>query len=134
MSKSNATETNLLKLMYQAVALPWAGAASIDIHLHTADPGEGNPSTTNEAAFGGYAPVTVTRDAAGFDVVGDEASNDDLVSFPTCTSGAETITHFSTTPVGSTEIIHIGILNDARAVSAGNTLQFPANSLVIREG
>ena len=45
MPKSNATETDLLNLVFKATALPWAAATQLDLHLHTADPGEADIPT-----------------------------------------------------------------------------------------
>jgi hypothetical protein len=40
MSKSNATEGDFLAKVFTATALPWDAATELDVHLHTADPGE----------------------------------------------------------------------------------------------
>lgn len=133
MSKSNATETDLLNLVFKATALPWAAATELDIHLHTADPGEAGNSSTSEATYGSYAPVTVNRAGSAWTVVGNTAVNANLVQFPQCTSGANTITHVSITPEGSTQILYSGALNSALSVSSGIQPQFAASALSISE-
>jgi len=133
MSKSNATETDLLALIFTATALPWAAATELDIHLHTADPGEAGNSTTNEATYTSYAPVTVNRSTSAWTVTGDTVVNDNLIQFPQCTGGSNTITHVSITPAGSTQILYSGALSASLAVSNGIQPQFAAGVLAATE-
>lgn len=133
MSKSNATETDLLALIFTATALPWAAATELDIHLHTADPGEAGTSATNEATYTSYAAVTVNRSAADWTVTGDTVVNDNLIQFPQCTGGSNTITHVSITPEGSTQILYSGALSASLAVSNGIQPQFAAGVLACTE-
>lgn len=62
MSFSNAAETGIMKLLFQAVA--WANIAdntatspdtNISMALHTADPGEAGTQSTSEATYTSYA-------------------------------------------------------------------------------
>jgi len=132
MSFSNATEINLAAKIFTATALPWDAATDLDIHLHTADPGEAGASTANEATYGSYALQTVARSAAGWTVTGPNTTNDAVISFPTCTSGTNAITHVSITPSGSTEIIVSGALNGGGvSVSTGIQPQFAISALTI---
>jgi hypothetical protein len=133
MSKSNATETAILSYVLTAVNPSWHAATELDLHLHTADPGEGGNSSTNEATYGGYALVTVDRAVADWTVTGDTATNDNLISFPQCTSGANSITHLSVTPQGSTVILYTATLTSALAVATGITPQIAAGDLDITE-
>ncbi len=133
MSKSNATETAILSYIFTATAPAWAGATDLDIHLHTADPGEAGISTTSEATYTSYAAVTVTRSTSDWTVSGDTVSNDNLIQFPQCTGGSNTITHVSITPAGSTTILYSGALNSSLAVSNGIQPQFAASALAISE-
>jgi len=133
MSKSNATESDFLALTFTATALPWAAATELDIHLHTADPGEAGISTTSEATYTSYAAVTVDRAATDWTVTGNTATNDNLIQFPQCTGGSNTITHVSITPHGSTQILYSGALNSSLAVSNGIQPQFAAGALSITE-
>ena len=133
MSKSNATETDLVALVFTATALSWAAATELDIHLHTADPGEAGTSATSEATYTGYALVTVDRAGTDWTVTGNTVTNDNLIQFPQCTAGSNTITHVSITPQGSTQILYSGALNSSLSVSAGIQPQFAASALSITE-
>ena len=128
MSKSNATETAILSYIFTATSPAWAAATDLDIHLHTADPGEAGISTTSEATYTSYAAVTVTRSTSDWTVTGNTVTNDNLIQFPQCTGGSNTITHVSITPSGSTQILYSGALNSSLAVSNGIQPQFAAGS------
>jgi Flp pilus assembly protein TadG len=132
-SKSDATETALLSYIFTATSPAWAAATELDIHLHTADPGEAGVSTTSEATYTSYAPVTVNRSVADWTVTGDTATNDNLIQFPQCTGGSNTITHVSVTPEGSTTILYSGALSSSLAVSSGIQPQFSAGALDVVE-
>lgn len=133
MSKSNATETALLSYIFEATAPSWAAATLLDIHLHTADPGEAGTSATSEATYTSYAVVTVSRSTSGWTVSGDTATNDTLIQFPQCTGGTNTITHVSITPNGSTTILYSGALSASLSVSSGIQPQFAISALAITE-
>lgn len=133
MSKSNATETDFLNYTFKATAFPWNAATQLDIHLHTADPGEAGVSTTSEATYTSYAAVTVARAGSAWSVTGDTATNVGLIQFPQCTGGTNTITHVSITPNGSTQILYSGALNSSLSVSNGIQPQFAASALAISE-
>lgn len=131
MSISNATETALLSYIFEATAPSWNGATNLDIHLHTADPGEAGASTASEATYTSYAVVTVARSTAGWTVSGNTVTNDSLIQFPQCTGGTNTITHVSITPNASTVILFSGALSSSLSVSSGIQPQFAASSLSI---
>lgn len=133
MSKSNATETDFLALTFTATALPWAAATDLDIHLHVADPTESGTSASSPATYGSYAPTTVSRGASAWTVTGNTVTNDNLIQFPQCSSGTNTITHVSITPSGSTQILYSGALNSSLSVSNGIQPQFAATALSITE-
>ena len=131
MSISNATEIDLLDYIFQAVAIPWAAATELDIHLHVGDPGEGGTTATSPATYTSYAPVTVDRNATDWDRTGSTISNAILVQFPTCTGGTNTITHVSVTAEGDTQILFSGALSSSLAVANGIQPQFAAGALTI---
>lgn len=135
MSKGNTTEAEVIALMFHGSAIPWAGNASFYIALHTADPGEGGNQTTSEAAYAGYARVAVARDAGGWTLAGGQAVNAADVTFPECTGGSETLTHFSIglAASGASQIIHMGVLADALAISNLVRPIFPAGALTVTE-
>ena len=135
MSKSNQSENDTLKLFLQGVDPAWRAGATIYLALYTADPGEAGTATTNEAAYGSYARVTVTA-ATGFSAASGGASdNTGLIQFPECTSGSETITHVAivTTTSGAGQIIYSGALTASRAISSGIQPQFAIGALDITE-
>ncbi len=133
MSKSNATETDILAKIFTATALPWDAASDLEIHLHTADPGEAGISTTSEATYTSYAAVTVARTTSGWTVTGNSCTNDALIQFPQCTGSTNTLTHVSITPASSTQILYSGALSASLSVSSGIQPQFAAGALTITE-
>ena len=143
MSKANGFENDVLMITFNKTlaahlgALATSGNANVYLALHTADPGETGSQTTSECAYGAYARVAVTRnsDASGWTVSGNQATNTAVANFPECTSGTETVTHFSigTVSSGAGQILYKGALTASRSVSAGITLQFPATSIVVTE-
>ena len=133
MSKSNATETDMLAKIFTATALPWDAATDLEIHLHTADPGEAGIATTSEATYTGYAAVTVARAGSAWTVTGNTCVNDNLIQFGLCSGGSNTLTHVSISPAGSTQILYSGSLNSPLAVSSGIQPQFSAGAISITE-
>lgn len=133
MSKSNTFETQLLQHVFNATAFPWLAATQLTVHLHVADPGETGTPSTSPATYGGYAPVDTNRDSGAWTVAGDTVSNAVQIEFPECTSGTDTITHFSVTPKSSTTILYRGALSAARSISAGITPLFKVGTLTATE-
>lgn len=133
MSKGNTTESDILAKIFTATAISWDAATDLDIHLHTADPGEAGTTATSEATYGSYALVTVSRSGSGWTVTGGSCSNDAIIQFPQCTSGSNTVTHVSISPSASTQILYSGALNASLSVSTGIQPQFAATALTITE-
>jgi len=143
MSKSNTFETAFLNLLFKNLAIANIGDASglqpsavpgnVYIALHTADPGEAGTATTSEATYTSYARVAVVRSAVGWTAAGNQASNAALVTFPACTAGTNTITHFSITTAssGATVILFSGTVAPSLAVSTGVTPEFAIGALTI---
>lgn len=142
MSKGNTYETDILALLLTAT--PIANIAdnaatspltNLQVALHTADPGEGGSQTTNEATYGGYARVAVARTSGGWTVASGAAENAAEILFPACTSGSNTITHFSvgTASSGAGKVLYKGVLTASLAVSTGITPRFIAGALDITE-
>ena len=141
MSMSNASETNLLNLLFNNV--DWANvgdaaglqnsaaAGSFYVTLHSADPGDAGDQTTNEVAYTGYGRVAVARSGAGFTVAGAQVSNAATVQFGECTAGSATATHFSVglLSAGAGDILYSGALSASRSISAGITPLFNAGAL-----
>ena len=136
MSKSNATETDVLNEFFNAVALPWNAITDLYVALHTADPGEAGNQTTNEATYTSYARVAVARTGVGWTVSGNTAENAALFQFPQCTGGTNTITYVSIGTVaspGAGQILYSGALNSPLAVANLIQPQFAAGDLVTTE-
>lgn len=141
MSKANTFENDLVTLTFNATlashlgVLSSTGNANLYVALHTADPGEAGSQTTSECAYGSYARVAVARTSGGWTVSGNQVQNTAVINFPECTSGSETVTHFSigTLTSGAGQILYKGALTASRNVSSGITLQFPATSITITE-
>lgn len=131
MSFSNTAETAINTYIFVGTNVSWDGNTDLWLALHTADPGESGSATTNEATYGSYARVAVTR-ATDFTVSGATVENANLEQFPTCTSGTNTITHCSivTTSSGAGTIIVSGALNSSVSVATGIQPQFAAGGLV----
>lgn len=101
MSKSNALETDLLELLFNALAIAdlaendaTTPATNLYVSLHTADPAEAGTQSTSEATYTSYARVGVARTGGGFTVSGNQVTPAANVDFPAGTGGAGTVTHF----------------------------------------
>ena len=141
MSMSNASETNLLLLLFNntdwanvgdAAGLQNSAAAgSFYVALHTADPGDAGNQSTNEVSYTGYARVAVARTVGGWTVSGNQVSNTATVQFGECTAGSATATHFSVGLLtsGAGDILYSGALSASRSISSGITPLFNAGAL-----
>jgi hypothetical protein len=120
MSIANATETAILRLVFQAVA--WANYAdnaasspetNIALALHTADPTDSGTMASSEIAYTSYARVTVARSAGGWSETAGTVSPVANIDFPAGTGGSGTATHFSTgkTGGGSAAILWSGTIS-----------------------
>jgi hypothetical protein len=132
MSKGNTTENDLLAKVFKATALSWDAVTQLDLHLHTADPGEAGTSATSEATYTSYALVTVNRNGTDWSGT-NPITNAILIQFPQCTGGSNTITHVSITPRALTQILYSGALNASLSVSSGIQPQFAIAALSIAE-
>lgn len=101
MSLGSTFENDILRLILNATAIVnvadntvTAPLTSVQLSLHTADPGGGGTQATSEATYTGYARVAVARTVGGWTVTGNEASPVATVGFPACTAGANTLSHF----------------------------------------
>lgn len=134
---SNLFETGLLALILRGTSI--AGIADNDqsspltafgVALHTASPGESGEANANEASYTGYTRVAYPRDTTGWTINGSSsvtgsASPTTTISFPQCTAGTNTITHFSlsaSTATGTTGTIFLyGAITPNIPVSVGVT-------------
>lgn len=141
MSMSNASETNLLNLLFNNTDWPNVGdaaglqnsaaAGSFYVALHTADPTDAGTQSTSEASYTGYARVAVARSAGGWTVSGNQVSNTATVQFGECTAGSAVVTHFSVglLSAGAGDILYSGALDATRSVSSGITPLFNPGTL-----
>lgn len=144
MSKSNATENDFVKFVFNAAAMPSYGA-SLQLNFHTADPGEAGTATTSAPTPVNYAPQTVARDGTGWVICdpdgtpnasGSAAKNAATVTFPEVESGfvgTETWTHGSVSVVATGQILYKGALTQPIIVSALTTPFFPAGTVLFKE-
>ena len=145
MSKTNTFETNMLQLFFNGTTIAdlaendtTSPATDIYVSLHTADPGEAGDQTTNEATYTSYARVAVARTGVGWTIAGNNCSNASAITFPQCTGGSETITHFGvgTGAAGAGYLMYKGTITSpigGLAVSSGITPEFAAGDLDVNE-
>lgn len=142
MSKSDYLETKLLQLLFQAKAFANvadnAGTSPITnivVSLHTSDPGETGNQGTNETTYGAYARVKVARTSSGWTVTNNSVSPAATVSFPQCTSGTATITHFGigTASSGTGNLLYSGTVTPNIAIAAGVTPQLTTASAITED-
>lgn len=107
MSISNATETAILRLIFNATA--WANYAdnaasspetNIAVGLHTADPTDTGNMSSSEIGYTSYGRVSVARTTGGWTESSGTVSPVANVDFPAGTGGSGTATHFSTGKTG----------------------------------
>lgn len=133
MSKSNASETGWLALLFNNTNFPDIGdatglrgsltAGNLYVSLHTADPGEAGDQTTNEIGYTSYARVAVARSPAGWTVLGNSVSPVANISFPLGTGGSGTATHFGigTSLSGPGTLIYSGTVSPSIVTGSGVT-------------
>lgn len=141
MSKSNACEEALLKLIYNAT--PFAEIAdndatgpstNITVALHTADPGETGTQLTSEAAFTGYARVNVARTTGGWTVTANSVSPVANIDFAECTASPGTaITHFSTGTGTGSVMLHKGTLTPNVTMAVGVIARIKTTSTITED-
>jgi len=140
MSMSNALESAIAKLLFQATAITNLAdnAASgpltnLYVALYTSDPGEAGTATTNETSFTNYARQAVARTSGGWAESSGTITNVGAVTFPECGATGATITHVGivSTSSGAGVLYLSGALTASRAVSNGSTLSFSAGQISI---
>jgi hypothetical protein len=129
MSKSNTFETDFLGLVFNGTAIAniadnaaTAPLTNLFVALHTADPGEAGVQNTSEAAYTGYARVSVARTSGGWTVGAGTVSPNANIDFGQCTaSPGAAITHASVgvAATGATKILYKGALNASITMAVG---------------
>lgn len=142
MSKSNAFENSLLKLIFNATAIANLAdnAASspltnLYVSLHTADPGEAGDQSTSEATYTGYARVAVARTTGGWTVTNNSVSPVANIDFANCTGGTNTITYFGvgTASSGAGVLYYSGTVTPSISVSSGVTPRLTTASTITED-
>lgn len=129
MSKGNTFENDLLALIFNGTAIAdlaendtTAPLTALYVALHTADPGEAGVQNASEAAYTGYARVSVNRNSGGWTVSGNSVSPTANIDFGECTaSPGDPITHFSVgvAASGATKILYSGTVTPNITMAAG---------------
>lgn len=142
MSKSNAFENSLLKLIFNATAIAnladnaaTSPLTNLYVSLHTADPGEAGDQSTSEATYTGYARVAVLRTTGGWTVTNNSVSPVANIDFPNCTGGTNTITHFGvgTASSGAGVLYYSGSVSPSISVSSGVTPRLTTASTITED-
>lgn len=139
MAKSSTFENDWLKLIFNATAIAnladnaaTSPVTNLHVSLHTANPSASNDQTTSEASYTGYARIAVARTSSGWTVTANSVSPAALISFPACTGGTNTITHFAvgTELTGAGKILYSGTVTPNISVSSGVTPQLTTASTI----
>jgi hypothetical protein len=139
MSLGDTWENDLQKLLFNATAIAnvadnaaSAPLANLFVSLHTADPGETGTQTTSETAYTSYARVAVARTSSGWTVTNSSVSPVAAITFPSCTGGTSTITHFAVGAAvsGASKIFFSGTVTPNISVSNGVTPQLTTGSTI----
>lgn len=142
MSKGDTFENDLLKLIFNATAIgnmadnaASSPLTNLYVSLHTADPGEAGSQTTSEATYTSYARVAVARTSSGWTVTANSVSPAATISFPACTGGTNSITHFAvgTASSGAGKVLYKGTVTPNIAVSSGVTPQLTTSTAITED-
>lgn len=146
MSKTNAYESSILALLFNATAIANVAdnAASspltnLYVSLHTADPGETGVQTTNEISYTGYARVAVARTSGGWTVSGTAPTQVAPVAnidFGAMSGGAGgTVTHFGVGSLvsGGGALYYSGTVTPNIVVSSGVTPRLTTASTITED-
>ena len=142
MSKSDAFENDLLKLIFNGTAIAniadnaaASPLANLYVALHTADPGDPGDQSTSEAAYSGYQRVAVARSSGGWAVTGNSVSPVANVDFPESAGSGSTITHWSVgvASSGASKILYSGTVTPNIAIAAGVAPRIKTTSTVTED-
>ena len=145
MSISNTWEYDLLLLVFNNTNASLIGdatglrgsstAGTLYVSLHTADPGEAGDQTTNEATYTSYARVGKARDGSTWSVSANEVTPVAAITFPTCTGGSNTITHFGvgTASSGAGKLLYSGTVTPNIAVANTVTPQLNTSTKITED-
>ena len=127
-AKGSTFDNDLLKLIFNATGIAniadnaaTSPLTNLFVALHTSSPGAGGNQSTNEAAYTGYARVSVARTSSGFTISGSSVSPAANITFPAATGGSETETFWSigTASSGAGKILYFGSISPTIPVVTG---------------
>lgn len=132
MAKNTTFCTDILKAVLNGVAIAdllendtTGPLTNLYVSAHTADPTITGDQTTNEATYTSYARVAVARDSGSpaWTVTSGVASPVAAITWPACTGGTNTITHFAigTASTGAGKVLYVGTVTPNISVSSGVT-------------
>jgi hypothetical protein len=142
MSKGNTFENDFLRLIFNAAPIAniadnaaTAPLTTLQVSLHTADPGEGGDQTTSEVAYTGYARVAVARTTGGWTVTANSVSPAATISFPAATGGTATATHWAvgTAATGTGKLLYSGTVTPSIAIANGVTPQLTTATAITED-
>jgi hypothetical protein len=143
MSKSDTFENDILKLVFNATAIAniadnaaTSPLTNLYVALHTADPGDTGTQSTNETTYTSYARVAVARTTGGWTASSAGSTSPvAAITFPACTGGTATITHFSVgvATSGATKILYSGTVTPNISVSTGVTPQLTTSTTITED-
>lgn len=139
MTIANATETAVLKLIYQAIA--WANYADnaaatpqtvVDNALHTGDPLDTGSQSTSETTYTSYTRVSVSRNTAGWTEATGTITPVANIDFPAGTGGGGTISFWSTgkSGGGTSTILWSGSVSPSITAGSGVTPRLTTASII----
>jgi hypothetical protein len=141
MSMTNAAEASFLNLLF--LNNDWANigdasglqnsatAGSFYVSLHTASPGETGTQETSETNYTNYGRIAVARTSGGWTLTVSTISNTAKITFPQCTGGTSTVTHFGigTAETGAGDLLMSGALTSSLIITNGIQPEFVAGAL-----
>jgi len=142
MSKSNAFENSLLKLIFNATAIAnladnaaTSPLTNLYVSLHTADPGEAGDQSTNEVSYTSYARVAVARTTGGWTVTNNSVSPVANIDFPAATGGTATVTYFGvgSASSGAGVFYYSGTVTPSISISSGVTPRLTTASTITED-
>ena len=141
MSKGDVFESDFLKLIFNATAIPdlaqddtSAPATTLTVALHTADPGEAGTQATSETAYTGYARVPVARTTSGWTVTGGSVSPFANIDFGECTAAAGgPITFFSVGTGIANKLLYSGTVTPAITMAVGVIPRLKTTSVITED-
>lgn len=134
MAKAISFDTELLNHIFNNAAIagigdtngvqPSAGAGSLYLAMHTADPTAAGNQSSSEVSYTGYARISIARSSAGFVVSGASvtlAANADFGEMTGGTGGTVTFFSVGKAASGATNILYSGAVSPSIAIATGVT-------------